>query len=78
MIFTRFTILLLLFSGNLKASEFSSREVFNKLLKGFYKNEIQPKSILLSIVGDSAKIDLEELKKIGPLTQVQPKKLFNR
>lgn len=47
-------------------------------LRGFYKNEIQPKSILLSIVGDSAKIDLEELKKIGPLTQVQPKKLFNR
>ena len=40
MIFVRFTILLLLFSGNLKASEFSSREVFNKLLKGFYKNEI--------------------------------------
>ena len=40
MIFARFTILLLLFSGNLKASEFSSREVFNKLLKGFYKNEI--------------------------------------
>ena len=40
MIFVRFTILLMLFSGNLKASEFSSREVFNKLLKGFYKNEI--------------------------------------
>ena len=40
MIFVRFTIILLLFSGNLKASEFSSREVFNKLLKGFYKNEI--------------------------------------
>ena len=40
MIFVRIIILLFLFSGNLKASEFSSREVFNKLLKGFYKNEI--------------------------------------
>ena len=47
-------------------------------LHSFYEEEIQPKSILLSIVGDSAKIDLEELGKIGPLTKVKPEKLFNR
>ena len=47
-------------------------------LREFYEQEIQPKSILLSIVGDSSKIDLEELKKIGPLTKVEPKQLFNR
>ena len=47
-------------------------------LRGFYEKEIQPKSILLSIVGDSKKIDLNELKKIGPLTEVKPEQLFNR
>jgi predicted Zn-dependent peptidase len=47
-------------------------------LRGFYEKEIQPKSILLSIVGDSKKIDLNELKKIGPLTEVKPQQLFNR
>ena len=47
-------------------------------LRGFYEKEIQPKSILLSIVGDSKKIDLDELKKIGPLTEVKPQQLFNR
>ena len=47
-------------------------------LRGFYEKEIQPKSILVSIVGDSIKIDLNELKKIGPLTEVKPQQLFNR
>ena len=47
-------------------------------LREFYEEEIQPKSILLSIVGDSNKIDLEELKKIGPVTEIQPEQLFNR
>ena len=47
-------------------------------LKSFYEKEIQPKSILLSIVGDSEKINLDELKKFGPLTKVEPKQLFNR
>ena len=47
-------------------------------LKSFYKKEIQPKPILLSIVGDSEKIDLDELRKFGPLTEVKPKQLFNR
>ena len=40
MFFFSFSILLLLFSGDSKATDFSSREDFNKLLKGFYKNEI--------------------------------------
>ena len=47
-------------------------------LKSFYEMEIEPKSILLSIVGDSEKIDLDELRKIGPLTEVEPSQLFNR
>ena len=47
-------------------------------LRGFYEKEIQPKSILLSIVGDSKKIDLNELKKIGPLIEVKPEQLFSR
>ena len=47
-------------------------------LREFYEMEIQPKSILLSIVGDSEKIALDELKKIGPLTEVIPGQLFNR
>ena len=55
----------------LKVSEINS-------LKSFYEKEIQPKSILLSIVGDSEKIDLDELRKFGPLTEVEPKQLFNR
>ena len=40
MFYLRFSILLLLFSGNLKAADFSSREAFNKILNGFYKNDI--------------------------------------
>ena len=47
-------------------------------LKSFYEMEIEPKSILLSIVGDSEKIDLDKLRNIGPLTEVEPSKLFNR
>lgn len=47
-------------------------------LQEFYQTEIQPKSILLSIVGDSSKIDLDALREIGPVTEVQPKQLFNR
>ena len=40
MFIIRISILLLTLSGSLNASDFSTREVFNKLLKGFYKNEI--------------------------------------
>ncbi len=47
-------------------------------LREFYELEIQPKSILLSLVGDSAKIDLIELGKIGPVSQIKPEQLFRR
>ena len=45
-------------------------------LRSFYQEQIQPKSILVSIVGDSEKIDLTELEKIGKVTQVKPEDLF--
>ena len=49
-----------------------------KTLEDFYKNSIQPKAKLLSIVGDSKKIDLDELRKIGPLTIIKADQLFTR
>jgi len=49
-----------------------------KTLEEFYKNSIKPKAKLLSIVGDSRKIDLKELEKIGPVTLIQKEQLFNR
>jgi len=47
-------------------------------LSEFYKNSIQPKAKLLSIVGDSSKIDLSELEKIGPVTRIKAEQLFTR
>jgi hypothetical protein len=47
-------------------------------LSEFYLNSIQPKAKLLSIVGDSSKIDLKELGKIGPVTQIKREQLFTR
>jgi hypothetical protein len=49
-----------------------------KLLEEFYEKEIKPKAKLLSIVGDSAKIDLEKLSEIGPVTKVKAEDLFTR
>ena len=49
-----------------------------KLLTDFYNEEIKPKAKLLSIVGDSAKIDLEKLSEIGPITKVKAEALFTR
>jgi len=49
-----------------------------KLLTDFYNEEIKPKAKLLSIVGDSAKIDLEKLSEIGPITKVKAEDLFTR
>lgn len=49
-----------------------------KLLTDFYNEEIKPKAKLLSIVGDSAKIDLEKLAEIGPITKVKAEELFTR
>ena len=47
-------------------------------LKNFYEQKIQPQSILVSIVGDSDKIDLQELEKIGKVTAIRPEELFRR
>ena len=47
-------------------------------LKDFYEQKIQPQSILVSIVGDSHKIDLQELEKIGKVTTIKPEELFRR
>lgn len=49
-----------------------------KLLTDFYNEEIKPKAKLLSIVGDSGKIDLEKLSEIGPITKVKAEDLFTR
>ena len=49
-----------------------------KLLEEFYEKEIKPKAKLLSIVGDSEKIDLSKLSEIGPLTKVKAEDLFTR
>jgi predicted Zn-dependent peptidase len=45
-------------------------------LKEFYEREIQPRQKLISIVGDSTKIDLQALEKIGPVTKVSKDDLF--
>ena len=47
-------------------------------LRKFYAEEIKPQNILISIVGDSAKINLSKLKEFGPLTEVKVGELFNR
>ena len=47
-------------------------------LSEFYQNSIKPKAKLLSIVGDSTKINLSELEKIGPVTKIKTEQLFTR
>ena len=49
-----------------------------KTLEEFYNNSIKPKAKLLSIVGDSNKIDLKELEKIGTISLIKEEQLFNR
>jgi len=44
----------------------------------FYLQNIQPRPILFSIVGDSNRIDLTGLEKHGEITKVLPQELFNR
>ncbi len=46
-------------------------------LKGFYEKEIQPRPKLISIVGDSSKIDMEALEKFGEITTIEPGKIFS-
>jgi predicted Zn-dependent peptidase len=47
-------------------------------LRKFYEDEIEPKSLLISVVGDSKRINLDKLKEFGPLTQFKPDQLFKR
>jgi hypothetical protein len=49
-----------------------------QILEEFYTNSIKAKKKLLSIVGDSSKIDLKELEKIGPIRLVNKEELFTR
>ena len=49
-----------------------------KDLQEFYTTEIQPKSLLISVVGDSDSIDIEDLKRFGQVSQFNPEELFNR
>ena len=54
------------------------RDADMNLLKEFYEKEIKPKAKLLSIVGDSARIDLDKLSEFGPVKKVTAEDLFNR
>ena len=49
-----------------------------KDFENFYIEKIQSRPILFSIVGDSEKIDLNALEKLGDLTRVKAKDLFRR
>ena len=44
----------------------------------FYEKQIKSRPVLLSIVGDSSKIDMDKLTKFGEITEVKPEQLFNR
>ncbi len=46
-------------------------------LRGFYEKEIQPRPKLISIVGDSAKIDMKALEKFGEITTIEASKIFS-
>jgi len=46
-------------------------------LKDFYEKEIQTRPKLISIVGDSSKIDMEALAKFGEITTVEAEKIFS-
>ncbi len=66
-------------SGDPRESRYEAlKEADISSLHKFYAEEIKPQNILISIVGDSAKIDLGKLKEFGPLTQVTVEELFNR
>jgi predicted Zn-dependent peptidase len=46
-------------------------------LKDFYEKDIQPHEKLISIVGDSSKIDMEALAKFGEITIVKADQIFS-
>jgi len=45
-------------------------------LRRFYQKEIKPRAKLISIVGDSSKIDLDALAKFGPITKITKEQIF--
>ena len=45
-------------------------------LRNFYLKEIKPRAKLISIVGDSSKIDLDALAKFGPITKITKEQIF--
>ena len=74
-----YDVLALGLSGDPRKARFKIvEEAKIETLEEFYKNSIKPKAKLISIVGDSNKIDIEELEKIGPVTRIQKEQLFNR
>lgn len=50
---------------------------FDKILD-FYKNEIQNKTTVITIVGDKSKFDLKELKKYGNIVEVKQEQLTKK
>ncbi len=48
-----------------------------KVMSDFYEKEIQPRPKLISIVGDSKKIDMEALAKFGEITTVNAARIFS-
>lgn len=49
---------------------------FDDIVK-FYKNNIHGKPVIISIVGDKKRIDLDALKKYGELIELKEKDIFN-
>lgn len=47
-------------------------------LREFYERRVQTRSILFSIVGDSTRIPMEEIEKLGSLRKVEAAELFRR
>ena len=74
-----YDVLALGLSGDPRKARYKVVEVAKiETLENFYKNSIKPIAKLISIVGDSNKIDIEALEKIGPVTRIQKEQLFNR
>ena len=45
--------------------------------QSFYKKHIQPRPKLISIVGDSSKIDMEALSQFGEIIKIEADKIFS-
>jgi predicted Zn-dependent peptidase len=65
------------FSSDPRPRNFQKLNNFNFAeLQNFIKNNIYPKNIIFTIVGDKDKIDMNELKKIGEVEEIPLNKLF--